>query len=439
MVKSKQMENPATKTMTFNGFAAIIPLMQARILNQSEEHLWLEFVKNHPLGTIHQTPEWGHFQANVKGRGKYWIVALTGADTGSNSDRARSQESTSQILAGTLLIRHQLPKGYCWLYAPRGPLLNYDSADNYHAAHSQMAILLSEIKEIAQAEKAVFLRIDPMLPSSDFSCFEKSARADFLPQQMAPLSHLASDFSHPLHFPHFRQNIHGFQPDHTLILDLTQSAQDLLSQMKPKGRYNIKLAEKKGVKIRQADPAKQKQFSKDLSDFCKILTETTSRDGFHGHDMDFYKNMVEDLQNDSTYSDSLTGVSQDSDRNLVNPRRQYATLYLAEYENLIVAACLNTFFKDTATYYYGASSNLHRNVMAPYLLHWQVIKDAKQKGCKFYDFFGIAPEDAKNHPWSGVTDFKKKFGGQEISYQKPQEFIFKKALYLLYRAYKKLK
>lgn len=398
--------------------------MEARILNQSEEHLWSDFVKQHPLGNIHQTPAWGHFRNKVPGHGKYWIIVLE-----ENSEN----QSSPKILAGTLLLRQSLPHGYSWLYAPRGPLLSYD---DFASTQEQMSVLMGAIKEIARKEKAVFLRVDPMLRASD----SKSARAEISPEKTAPVSHSISDFpprggqSASINFPHFHQNIHGFQPDHTLFLDLTKSEDDLLKEMKPKGRYNIKLAEKKGVTIHK---------STDVTSFYKILSETTSRDGFHGHDQKFYQDMLDSL----------------------GPN---AVLYLAEYEGQVIAGCLNTFYKDTATYYYGASSNEHRNVMAPYLLQWQAIREAKAKGYKFFDFFGIAPTDepsesasqqasrqggtdlkrpkgaeakssTKPHPWAGVTEFKKKFGGTEVSYQKPQEFIFKKALYFLYRTYKKFR
>lgn len=350
--------------------------MEARILNQSEEHLWAAFVEKHPQGNIHQTPEWGHFRGHVPGNDKHWIIVL--------EEKAAGQ---TQIIAGTLLIRQSLPHGYSWLYAPRGPLLNYE---DFGSTQMQMSVLMDAIKELARKEKAIFFRVDPLIQVESQS---------------------------PISFPHFRQNIHGSQPDHTLLLDLTPSEDEILKQMKPKGRYNIKLAEKKGVTIRK---------STDVADFYKILAETTSRDGFHGHDQKFYQNMLDSLGKN-------------------------ASLYLAEYEGQIqgdvprgvrgqvIAGCLNTFYKNTATYYYGASSNEHRNVMAPYLLHWHAISEAKAKGYKTYDFFGIAPENAVNHAWAGVTEFKKKFGGTEISYQKPQEFVFKKALYYLYRTYKKVR
>lgn len=480
--------------------------MQARILNSAEECLWAEFVMNHPLGNIHQAPEWGHFQSKIPDREKYWIVVV-------EEDPAAT---SSKILAGTLLVRHRLPGGYCWLYAPRGPLLSYD---DHGLANAQMSTLMDKIKKIAKEEKAIFLRVDPLIkssalqppfatsstPTTTSTPYQICARAQILPQKTAIESHLAFDFSSgarhpsptstqitsapsafqaptsssisspstsPLHFPHFRQNIPGFQPDHTLILDLTKSENEILAQMKPKGRYNIKLAEKKGVTIREVRASA-------IATFHQILTETTSRDGFHGHNQEFYENMMKSLSGQALRNSPPAATHPPT-----------ACLYFAEYEGKVIAGALNTNYKDTATYYYGASSNNYRNVMAPYLLHWHAIKEAKAAGYKFYDFFGIAPTHEQSecasqevprhsivadpkrptpqltpaaslsaepastshpaaslladraptpHPWAGVTEFKKKFGGAEISYRKPQEYVFKKALYLLYRAYKKLK
>ena len=114
-----------------------------------------------------------------------------------------------------------------------------------------------------------------------------------------------------------------------------------------------------------------------------------------------------------------------------------ARLYLARLNGQILAATIVTFFKDTATYYYGASSNSHRNLMAPYLLQWQAIKDAKKMSLKLYDFLGISPDNNKKHPWYGVTAFKLKFGGEKINYTSPQEYIFKPILYIVYKLLKK--
>lgn len=411
--------------------------MHARILAQSEEPKWSQFVATHPFSNIHQTPRWGHFQAKVPGRGKYWIVViedkmsdksvpghrftpknrLPEAITSHGPDHQHGIHSPT-ILAGALIVRHALPKGYCWLYAPRGPLLNYE---NEHEAKLQMQALVEAIKPLAKKEKALFFRADPALAIRPTSAIHPSHS----PSTTHGTSAHSSSAS-PLHFAHFRFIDHGFQPNDTLLLDLEKSEEQLLSEMKPKGRYNIKLAEKKGVKVHIADPANadSANFAHDLSAFHKILQETTTRDGFSGHPQSYYENMLKSLQ-----------------------PTPHAQLYLATFENQVIAGLLATTYNGTTIYYYGASGAAHRNLMAPYLLQWQAIREAKQIHCHTYDFLGISPPQAESasaiaaacHPWAGVTDFKKKFGGQSVSFQPPQEFVFKPLLYHFYRLYKKLR
>lgn len=317
--------------------------MKARILEKSEEHKWDEFIKTHPLSSIHQTSAWGRF------RGKYWIIVL---------------ESDDKIIGGSMIIHQELPKGYCWLYAARGPLIQND----------QFSTLLEGLKPLAKKENAVFLRIDPPISES-------------------------------VKIPEFCETHSGFQPEDTLVIDLTQPEEEILKQMKQKGRYNVRLAEKKGVKIHE---------SKDVDAFYSLLEQTTKRDEFHGHDKHFYQQMLDKLPNNSI-------------------------LYMATYESIPIAGIIVTHFKDTAIYYFGASGNEHRNVMAPYLLQWHAMKEAKKKNLKFYDLLGIAPENSPNHPWTGVTNFKKKFGGKHVTYAPPQEFSFKPLIHFLYRLYKKIK
>lgn len=354
-------------------------MLEARILKQSEENLWEEFIKTHPLSTIHQASAWGHFLAKISSRGKYWIIVL---------------EEKNKIVGGTLLVRHALPRGYSWLYAPRGPLLDY----NY--TEKQMEELMSVIQKIAKEENAIFLRVDPPI-------IQRSGHLQKC-DKIAPVPH----------FKNFFAVKHGFQPEHTLLIDLTKSHEEILRNMKQKGRYNIRLAEKKGVKIHKVNYEKPKEFLKDIEHFYEILKETVKRDHFHGHDLSYYQSMLDTLC-----------------------CHKNAELYLAEYNRKIIAGIIVTFFKDTATYYYGASGNDFRNIMASYLLQWSVIKEAKKEGYKYYDFFGISPTlqngiHIKKHPWQGVTDFKTKFGGEKISYASAQEYPFKKFLYFLYRIYK---
>ncbi|MFA6992769.1 MAG: peptidoglycan bridge formation glycyltransferase FemA/FemB family protein [Candidatus Gracilibacteria bacterium] len=342
--------------------------MEAKILTKSEEKKWDDFVYTHPLATIHQTSAWGHFQEKIAARGKYWIVVL---------------ENNGKIIGGSMVIRHVMAKGYSWLYCARGPLLDYHSKN----LQEQIDEIIKILSPIAKSEKAIFIRIDPPLEKSN------------------------TKNKGYLNLKSFKISNHGFQPEHTLILDITKSEDEILAQMKPKGRYNIGLAKKKGVTIHK---------SKDTDAFHKILNETTTRDNFHGHNKDFYENMINTLNGDGRST-------------------PLAELYLAKFEGKSIAGIITTFYKNTAVYYYGASSNEHRETMAPYLLQWIAIKDAKEKGLKSYDFLGIAPEGAANHPWAGVTEFKLKFGGARIDYQPAQEYSFKKLHHLAYRALKKLR
>lgn len=309
------------------------------------------------LSTIHQTKTWAKFREATKGEKKIEI----------NAEKKYY----------AIIQKIPLPMGKSWLYCNRGPVFEELSENAFDE-------FLSKTKELARKENSVFLRIEPPYEKNKAEKYSKLCKK------------LGFKDAHTSH-----------QPEVTLIIDLTKSENEILAQMKQKGRYNIRLADKKGVKIKE---------SKDADSFYKILKETTTRDKFTPHGKDFYKKMIEILG-----------------------EKDFAKMYLAEYEGETIAGIIVTFYQDTATYYYGASSNKHRNVMAPYLLQWHAIKEAKSRNMKKYDFLGISPPDAKNHPWQGVTEFKMKFGGEIVEYVKAKEFIYKPFWYWVIRIAKKLK
>lgn len=342
--------------------------MRARVLDISEEQNWDIFVKKHPLGNIHQSAAWGQFQESIPSRGMYFIVVI--------------EDDDKKIIGGAMIVKYRLPKGFCWFYAPRGPLMDFQALDlNY-----QMGLLLNAIKDLADREKAVFFRIDPLI-----------------------IDHSTLKYQELLNFRYTKA---GFQPQTTLILDLKEKEEALLAQMKPKGRYNIRLAEKKGVEVvcyKNNDEVPQG----DIDAFYEIFQETTARDGFRGHDKSYYEKMIRGLL--------PMGLGR---------------FYVAKYEGEIIAGMITTQYNDTAIYYYGASSNRHRNVMAPYLLQWTAIKDARAMGLRMYDFLGIASSDNPSDPWFGITQFKTKFGGHPVRYRPAMEHAFKPLLYWAYRVLK---
>ena len=109
---------------------------------------------------------------------------------------------------------------------------------------------------------------------------------------------------------------------------------------------------------------------------------------------------------------------------------------MAKHDSEYVAANIMCFFGDTANYLHGASSNKHRDVMAPHLLQWKAVCDAKKDGFKYYDFWGIAPNDDPKHGWAGVTRFKKGFGGEQVNYPGTFDMVVSKKWYLIYKVFR---
>ncbi len=203
------------------------------------------------------------------------------------------------------------------------------------------------------------------------------------------------------------------QPQHTLILDLTKTEEALFSKMHSKTRYNIRLAGKKGVEIREG---------KNVDWFWDLNIQTKVRNEFRTQGKEYYKNMLE------------------------MPTTHQLTAF---YEDKPVASQIYIAHGGTCTYLHGASSNEHRNIMAPYLLQWHSIQFAKKFGNAQYDFWGVAApmENGKTfhtYSWnesdklSNVTRYKAGFGGVGKSYPDAYEIPLKKVLYTLFQFAKKV-
>jgi peptidoglycan pentaglycine glycine transferase (the first glycine) len=329
-------------------------------LNQTKH--WDEFVRNSTSSPMQQTVLWGKFQKSL-GRKVYLLALKEGSTT----------------LAQGLVVKHPLPLKKSYLYIPRGPILAKDQ-NNYQTLRK----FFNYLKPFAQKENATFIRFDPAI--------EKGSE---LGKGLAKNYHGASGSIH--------------QPEDTLILDLTKDEEALLKEMKSKTRYNIRLAKKRGVEI------KQTESEQDIKEFLKINRETAKRDKFSGHEDQYYRDLLKFFKH-------------------TDPKIK---LLLAKYQGKTIAAIMVSFFNQTATYLHGASSDEHRNIMAPYLLQWAAIKISQQLGLKYYDFWGIAPSDQPKHPWSGITRFKLGFGGKEINYIPTKEIAFDRKWYALMRVIKK--
>ncbi len=327
--------------------------MQASEAVFSEQARWNAFVASSSHRSFLQTWAWGDVQQAL-GASRFRIVV----------------EDNGKLVAVALVILRSLKMGYSWLYIPRGPIFR-EGLDERYTARAWLA-LEDKIKSLAREHNAFFVRVDPSWESFSVAGWQKASRE--------------------------------VQPQHTLLLDLSSPEEEMLAHMHAKTRYNIRVAERKGVQVRFSSSVE------DVRTFTAIAKSVTGRTGFSYHPDEYYRAIVEVLGN--------AGMAE---------------LAIAEIKGEAIAAHLMVYADGIATYAHGASMNEHRSVMAPALLYWETIRRAKEKGLQQYDFFGIAPEDApKDHPWNGITRMKLGFGGTRVSYCGAYDLVLNEALYTMF-------
>ncbi len=347
------------------------------ILGVKNKEFWNGFLAEQKLAQFCQSFEWGEFQQSL-GRKIFRLSVLEGGE----------------ILAVCLLIKNRLPFNKSYFYSPRGPILSKSKVKN-EKIKIIIDSLIKKIKELAKQEGAIFWR---------FEVLSKEVLSDVFDSGFKVV------------------NVQSVQPSKTLILDLTKPEERLLAEMHPKTRYNIKLAERMGVKIGYINN------SEDVKNFLFLLQETALRDRFKPHPDFYYQKMFEILGR-KEIGLKIQGISYLSCELY---KQGFLRLIKAEFRGKILAANILIYFGDTVTYVHGASSSERKNLMAPLFLQWQAILDAKELGYRYYDFWGI-----NEKKWPGVTRFKNSFGGQTVEYPGTFDLPLNKKWYSLYSLAKK--
>ncbi|NTV41172.1 MAG: peptidoglycan bridge formation glycyltransferase FemA/FemB family protein [Candidatus Moranbacteria bacterium] len=344
------------------------------------------------------------------------------------------------------VIEHSLPIVGKYFYVPRGPITSLESEEvsisvpagkvcNFSAHQTgrqlsdkkqnskfkdHMKSGISELVDSAERENIGWIRIEP--------------KNEEILETIRNIKEINGKKLKILKAPH------NMQPREIFIIDISKNEQQLLSEMKPKTRYNIGLAQKKGVLV-SSSYSQTKDKEEYLAVFLKLTKEMATRNGIVTHPEEYYRKMLE------SFPDEMLRI------------------YVAEYEGpasthgddrsstrdgKIIATNLVLFYGKTATYLHGASGNEHRNVMAPFLLQWQAMLDAKELGCERYDFGGISTNyetgtnmriTNKNSPWSGITDFKLGFSPntQPVEFPGSYDIIINPAKYAMYRGLQRAK
>jgi len=311
---------------------------------------WNQFLQDHPNTHILQTGEWGELK---RGFGWEAIRVIHGS-------------------IGAQILFRTLPLGFTLGYIPKPTIGNQQPAGD--------EVFWSEVELICKKRRTIFLKIEP----------DAFANVDF----------------HPSSFILSRHNI---QPPRTIIVDLRGSEDEILARMKQKCRYNIHLAEKKGVTVRAWN---------DIAAFYKMIQITGGRDGFGVHSPEYYRRAYELFH--------PTGMCE---------------LLVAEFENRPLAAVMVFARGRRSWYIYGASNDEERNRMPTYLLQWEAMRWAKRRGCEEYDLWGVPDEDEatleaqfenrRDGLW-GVYRFKRGFGGELKRAAQALDEVHNPFLYKLY-------
>jgi len=327
---------------------------------------WEKFLVHHPNAHFLQTAAWGE----LKSAFGWKAVRLVMDDI------------------GTQILFRRLPLGLTIAYIPKGPVCNSSASTEHDSLYH--AKFWAEVDSICKSQRAVFLKIEP-------DAWEDSPDASWLTGARIN--------------PGFKASRRSIQPRRTILVNLSGSEDDILARMKPKCRYNIRLAEKKQVTVRTWD---------NIDEFHRMMTVTGDRDAFGVHSREYYELGYYFLHG--------SGLAE---------------LLVAEYEGKPLAALMVCARGGYSWYLYGASTNEERNRMPAYLLQWEAMRWAKRRGAEVYDLWGIPDEnedfleanfETRNNGLWGVYRFKRGFGGEIKRAAMPLDKVFRPLLYYSYLA-----
>ncbi|NLI91108.1 MAG: aminoacyltransferase [Peptococcaceae bacterium] len=292
-------------------------------------------------------------------------------------------EADGKIFAAATILERRLPfLGSPIFYCPRGPVVEMDDQEKVNA-------VFRAISGLARKRKAILLKIDPDIPATNQSLKRFLRDSGFKQLDKG-------------------KNFEGVQPKFVFRLDISPDEDTLLANMHQKTRYNIRLASKKGVTIRIGT-------REDLPEFFRVLKETTERDNFLVRSYSYFEDLY----------DTLVPAG-------------FGELFIGEYEGKVIAGTF-AFITGTKTWYvYGASSNSHRNVMPNYLIQWEMIRWAKAKGCKLYDFRGVSGDLNEDNPLYGLYKFKKGFNGEFTEFIGEWDYVYRPFMYTVWKTAEKI-
>ena len=319
-----------------------------RILDSSVDMQYINSVASHPLQSYQ------------------WEQARSAMGTETIRFGEFEGEELTQVFLMTI---HPLPNTPFLLgYVPRSALPS--------------SSVLTAITDFAQKRNCIFVKFEPGVVRS--------------PESEEVIHALQEKY-------HLTKSSHQLFPDWTMIMDLTPSEEDLLAQMKSKTRYNIRLAERKGVTV--SDMSTEEGYAI----FEKLYFETTARQKYFGHNHEYHRIVWDHM------------------------KKGIAKIIIAFYEGKPLAAYELFLFHNVLYYPYGGSSNQDKNVMAPNLIMWEAIRMGKKAGATYFDMWGAThPDFLDSDPYAGFTRFKEGYNAQFTEMIGSYDLILNPVAYQVY-------
>lgn len=300
-------------------------------------------------------------------------------------------ENANQPVAAAQVLKRAVGP-FSILYVPKGPCLDWANAE-------LATTVLADLEALARRERAIFIKIDPEIILEEKTQTPGTAR-----ELHANLKNPTFDVSRFSFLKNWLLSDNQVQFKNTVWLDLNRSEDDLIASFKQKTRYNIRLAERKGVVVRVPGPD---AVPFDL--LYRLYAETSVRDGFV-------------IRHAGYYRDAWGSFIQSG----------HAQPFIAEVDGQAVAAIIVFHFARRALYMYGMSSGQHREKMPNHLLQWTAIQWAKAQGCEIYDFWGAPDVFDESDSMFGVWKFKEGFNGAVARTPGALDYAPSPLLYRLY-------
>ena len=332
-----------------------------KLVDESNLEKYNEFLKKHDRCNFQQSIEWGKVKAPA------W-----------KNEIVLAEDKDGNIVGSISVLIRKIPIFGNLMYSSRGPICDIHDME-------VMKQLTDGIKELAKKYKAIVYKAEPDVESSDEE-FRKV---------VTNLGYMIKDDA-----KNFREEI---QPRYVFRLDIKgKTEEEIFAGFHSKTRYNVRLATKKGVTVKEGT-------REDLKDFHRIMVETGARDGFIIRPLSYFEKMYDELA------------------------PKHMKLLMAYYDGKPISGVIPIMYGNKTWYLYGASSNSHRNLMPNYLLQWEMIKIALERKDDIYDFRGVSGVVDENHPQYGLYRFKKGFGAKFTEFIGEIYIPFKPVRYKLYK------